>query len=98
MLSRSTLSQSRFTRPLGQDDAAIGQVQANVRNHILRAFVARGHIEAGDAKDMAEPAASSRHGGGFSVDAGVRIAAPYGAGLERLLTNTQVSWCSRHWS
>ena len=52
-----------------------------MRRRILRAFVARGHLEAHDAKDMAAYA----HGGGFSVDAGVRIEAPDRAGLERLL-------------
>ena len=56
-------------------------MQANVRKRILRAFVARGHIEAHDAKDVAGYA----HGGGFSVDAGVRFEAPDRAGLERLL-------------
>ena len=56
-------------------------MQANVRKRILRAFGARGHIEPGDAKDMAAYAP----GGGFSVDAGVRIEAPDRAGLKRLL-------------
>ena len=65
----------------GLDEAAFRKVQANVRKRILRAFVARGHIEACDAKDMAAYA----HGGGFSVDAGVRIEVPDRAGLERLL-------------
>ena len=74
-----------FHAATGLDEAAISQVQANVRKRILRAFVARGHIEACDAKDMAERAASSSHGGGFSVDAGVRIEAADRAGLERLL-------------
>jgi len=64
-----------FHAATGLDEAAISLVQANVRKRILRAFVARGHIEACDAKDMAERAASSSHGGGFSVDAGVRIEA-----------------------
>ena len=71
----------RFHEATGLDQAAIAQVQANVRKRLLRAFVARGHIEAGDAKDMVAYA----HGGGFSVDAGVRIDAPDRAGLERLL-------------
>jgi len=53
-----------FHAATGLDEAAISQVQANVRKRILRAFVARGHIEACDAKDMAAYA----HGGGFSVD------------------------------
>jgi len=70
-----------FHAATGLDEAAISQVQANLRKRILRAFVARGHIEACDAKDMAAYA----HGGGFSVDAGVRIEAPDRAGLERLL-------------
>jgi len=69
----------------GLDAAVIAQVQANVRKRILRAFVARGHIEACDAKDMADRAASCSHGGGFSVDAGVRIEAADRAGFERLL-------------
>ena len=43
--------------------------------------MARGHLHAHDAKDMAGYA----HGGGFSVDAGVRIEAADRAGLQRLL-------------
>ena len=70
-----------FHAATGLDESAIATVQANVRKRILRAFVARGHIEACDAKDMAAYA----HGGGFSVDAGVRIGATDRAGLERLL-------------
>jgi len=38
------------------------QVQANRRKGILRAFVTRGHIEAGEPKVMAERASSSSHG------------------------------------
>ena len=75
----------RFHEATGLDEAAIAQVQSNVRKRLLRAFVARGHIEACDAKDMAARASSSSYGGGFSVDAGVRIAATDRAGLERLL-------------
>jgi hypothetical protein len=74
-----------FHAATGLDEAAISQVQADVRKRILRAFVARGHLEACEAKDINERAASSSHGGGFSVDAGVRIEAPDRAGLERLL-------------
>ena len=70
-----------FHAATGLDESAIATVQANVRKRILRAFVARGHIEACDAKDMAAYA----HGGGFSVDAGVLIEAADRAGLERLL-------------
>ena len=57
-----------FHAATGLDESAIATAQANVRKRILRAFVARGHIEACDAKDMAGYA----HGGGFSVDAGDR--------------------------
>ena len=70
-----------FHAATGLDEAAMAQVQADVRRRILRAFVARGHLEACDAKDMAAYA----HGGGFSVDAGGCIEAPDRAGLERLL-------------
>lgn len=63
------------------DDAAIAQVQANVRKRPLRALVARDHLESHDAMDMEGYA----HGGGFSVDARARIEATDRAGLERLL-------------
>ena len=66
-----------FHAAMGLDEAAMAQVQADVRQRILRAFVARGHLEACDAKDMAAHA----HGGGFSVYAGVCIEAPDRAGL-----------------
>jgi len=74
-----------FHATTGLDESAIATVKAHVRKGLLRAFVASGHLEACDAKDMAERAASSSHGGGFSVDAGVRIEAADRAGLERLL-------------
>jgi len=74
-----------FHAATGLDERAIATVQAHVRKRILRAFVARGHLEACDAKDINERAASSSHGGGFSVDAGVLIEATDCAGLERLL-------------
>jgi hypothetical protein len=74
-----------FHAATGLDESAIARVQVNVRKRILRDFVARGHLEVCDAKDMAERAASSSHSGGFSVDAGVRIEAADRAGLERLL-------------
>jgi len=70
-----------FHPAAGLDEAAFATVQADVRRRLLRAFVARGWLEAHDAKAMAE----YPHGGGFSVDAGVCIAATDRAGLERLL-------------
>jgi hypothetical protein len=66
-----------FHAATGLDEAVTSLVQANVRKRILRAFVARGHIEACDAKDMAAYA----HGGSFSVDARVCIEVPDRAGL-----------------
>jgi len=74
-----------FHAATGLDDAAFRQVQANVRKRILRAFVARGHLDAHDAKDMAARASSSNHDGGFPVDAGKRIAGTDCPRLERLL-------------
>ena len=74
-----------FLVATGIDDAAFRQLQANVRKRILRAFVARGHLDAHDAKDLAARASSSSHDGGFPVGAGVRISATERAGLERLL-------------
>ena len=49
----------------------LAQVQAYLRKRLLRSFVARGHLESHDAKDMV----TSAHGCGFLVDAGVRIEA-----------------------
>ncbi len=63
------------------DAAAIAQVQAQVRQRILRAFVRRGLIGKADRDEML----NWEHGGGFSLDASVRIEGTDRAGLERLL-------------
>ena len=63
------------------DAAAIAQVQAQVRQRILRVFVRRGLIDKGDRDEML----SWEHGGGFSLDASVCIQDTDRAGLERLL-------------
>jgi hypothetical protein len=55
--------------------------QARVRQRVLRWFAARGYLDKDDVKEMA--AWSS--GGGFSLDAAVRIEGHDRAGLERLL-------------
>lgn len=63
-------------------DAADAQaVQAGVRRRILRAFSRRGFIDADVRRDMEQ----WDYGGGFSLDARVRIAANDRRGLERLL-------------
>ena len=60
---------------------AIGDVQAAVRRRLLRSALWRGLLSAQHAQVMAE----WEHGGGFSVDAKVRIEAHERDGLERLL-------------
>ncbi len=70
-----------FHAATGLDEAAIAAVQAQVRQRVLRTFVRRGLIGKCDAAEMA----GRDHGGGFSVDAAVRIEGNDRAGLERLL-------------
>jgi hypothetical protein len=64
---------------LDADDAEA--VQSQVRRRILRAFERRGLLEKEDRKEME----AWDHGGGFSLDASVRIEAHDRQGLERLL-------------
>ncbi|MDP2761363.1 MAG: IS91 family transposase [Sideroxyarcus sp.] len=63
------------------DTAAIAQVQAQVRQRIMRAFVRRGLIGKSDRDEMM----GWEHGGGFSLDASVCIEGRDRTGLERLL-------------
>ena len=58
-----------FHAATGLDAAAIAQVQAQVRQRILRAFVRRGLIDKSDGDEMG----AWEHGGGFSLDASVCI-------------------------
>ena len=62
------------------DEAAVAQVQVDLRRRILRAFVGRSLLESCDAKEML----GYQHSG-FSVDAGVCIEAHDRAALEHLL-------------
>jgi Putative transposase len=55
----------------------IERVQQTVRRRLLRAFVGRGYLDSSDAKAMQ----AYDHGGGFSVDASVRIGQHDRAGL-----------------
>ncbi len=65
----------------GVDESVIGEVQAAVRKRLLRAVERRGLLSPEEARIIA----AWEHGGGFSVDAGVRIEAHERVGLERLL-------------
>jgi hypothetical protein len=63
------------------DANAIAKVQARVRRRLLHVFVRRGLLPGDDAQAMGQ----WEHGGGFSVDGSVRIAATDRADRERLL-------------
>jgi hypothetical protein len=69
---------------------AIAQVQNEAKRRIVRAFVKRGLLDSIDGEVML----LARHGGGFSVDASVCVAADDRAGLERLLQGYKNS-CAR---
>jgi hypothetical protein len=59
----------------------LAAVQQQVRARVLRWFARAGHLDPADARDMA----GWHHGGGFSLDASVKIEGPDRSGLERLL-------------
>ena len=67
------------TGALTSEDLAA--VQQQVRRRVLRGFARAGYLDQGDVRDMA----SWDHGGGFSLDASVRIEGADRTGLERLL-------------
>ena len=60
---------------------ALAEIQAKVRRRLLRALARRGRLEREDAQAMG----AWEHGGGFSLDATVRIEGDDRGGLERLL-------------
>jgi hypothetical protein len=70
-----------FHAASGLDAAAVTTVQTQVRHRVLRAFVRRGLLDQGAADEMG----GWDHGGGFSLDASVRIEGADRAGRERLL-------------
>jgi len=70
-----------FHEATGPDEQAIAAVQAKVRRQLLGSFVRRGLLDG----DAAHAMQAWQHGGGFSVDASVRIEAADRAGRERLL-------------
>ena len=71
----------RFHEVAERSEEAILQVQERMRRRVLKAFVRWGLLAA-DARDEM---LGWRHGGGFSLDAAVRIAADDRDGRERLL-------------
>ena len=70
-----------FHEACGLDASAAATVQAQVRQRVLRAFVRHGLLDQHDGDQMGGWA----HGGGFSLDATVRIEGADLAGRERLL-------------
>jgi hypothetical protein len=76
---RDQPSGMRFHPASDHDEATTALAQADCRRRLLRAFVQRGLIEAQDAKEMNQ----REHGGGFSLDASVRIDGDDRSGLER---------------
>jgi hypothetical protein len=78
--SQSSTPSIVFHPASGLDETAVAQVQATLRQCILRAFVGRGLLESFEAKEMLAYQHSR-----FSVDAGVCIEAHDRAALERLL-------------
>jgi hypothetical protein len=59
----------------------VQRLQATIRKRIVRLFVRRGRLD----KAEGDALCACEHGGGFSLDAGVRIEANDRQGLERLL-------------
>jgi hypothetical protein len=73
--------QVHFTEAGALTPEDLAAVQQQVRARVLRWFARAGHLDRCDARDMA----GWDHGGGFSLDASVRIEGPDRSGLERLL-------------
>ena len=70
-----------FHQACGLDAAAVAKVRAQVRQRVLRACVHRGLLAQRDGDAMGGWA----HGGGFALDATVRIEGADRARRERLL-------------
>ena len=72
--------QVRFAEADALTPKEIAAVQGQVRTRVLRWFARAGHLDQTDARAMA----GWHHGGGFSLDASVRIEGADRAGRERL--------------
>ena len=70
-----------FHESCALEQKLLDEMQARVRRRLLRALTRRGVLEPEDAETMA----NGEHGGGFSLDASVRIDGADRPGLERLL-------------
>ena len=82
--SSGGISNAGFSRMvLPALDAA--KVQTRIRRRLLRALTRRGVLESEDSETMA----NREHGGGFSLDASVRVEGADRAGLERLRRNSR---------
>jgi hypothetical protein len=75
------LGAATFHDSRAPEQKLLDEVQAKVRRRLLRALTRRGVLEPEDAETMA----SWEHGGGFSLDASVRVEGADRPGLERLL-------------
>ena len=73
--------QVHFAQATALTSEDLAAVQQQVRARVLRWFARAGTLDPADAQDMA----GWHHGGGFSLDAAVRIEGLDRAGLERLL-------------
>ncbi|MFG1691364.1 transposase, partial [Gemmatimonadota bacterium] len=76
----------RFHEATGLTRELLERLQHTIRSRVLRHFRRHGLLEPYDAEDML----TWDHGGGFSLDARVRIEATDRAGLERL-----IRYCAR---
>jgi hypothetical protein len=76
----------RFHEATALTSQLVERLQHTIRSRVLRHFRRHGLLESHDAEDML----GWEHGGGFSLDASVRIEATDRAGLERL-----IRYCAR---
>jgi len=82
-----------FHAATGVQATTVAWAQESVRQRQLRVFVRRGLLPG----DAAQAMAQGEHGGGFSVDASVRIVVADRDGRERLAAPHPRSICSTSW-
>ena len=74
-----------FHESRAPEQTLLDEVQTRIRRRLLRALTRRGVLESEDSETMA----NREHGGGFSLDASVRVEGADRAGLERLRRNSR---------